>query len=59
MSNDKKFIVEVICPLGGSIEVPLFAESLDEAVTLADIEYTEQGFGVGRIRPEVKHEQIS
>jgi len=55
--SDKKFFVTFQSPLGGEVEVPLYAESLDEAVMLAEVNYEQEGFPVTRIRPEVKYAQ--
>lgn len=53
--KDKKFLVTFESPLGGEVEVPVYAESLEEAQKLAEVNYEEAGFPVTRIRPEVIH----
>lgn len=54
MSKSKKFFVTVET-LVGEIEVFIYAGSLEEATEQAEAEYTEQGFNVTRVRPEVIH----
>lgn len=50
---DKKFIVTLEGALN-SIEVPVFAASLDDALEIAESTYTDEGLEVTRVRPEVK-----
>lgn len=57
--SDKKYFVTFASPLGGECEVPLYAGSLDEATELAEATYSEAGFPVTRVRPEVHHEQVN
>lgn len=52
----KKFLVTVE-GLIGSTEVPVWAETLEQAMEYAEIEYVEAGFVVSRVRPEVIHEE--
>ncbi|NBK20429.1 MAG: inhibitor of host bacterial RNA polymerase [Spirochaetia bacterium] len=54
MSTCKKFFVEVQ-GLTDSVELPVWADSLEEAQEIAEAEYEDMGFTVNRIRPEVKH----
>ena len=51
--NNKKFFV-TIEGSSQSIEVPVYAVSLEEAQALAEWTYVPVGFQVIRIRPEVK-----
>ena len=53
-SKSKKFYV-TIQGLMGSTELPMWADSLEQAEELAELEYADAGFTVTRIRPEVKH----
>lgn len=38
-----------------SLEVPVYAVSLDEALEVAEFKYIPAGFAVTRVRPDVKH----
>lgn len=37
-----------------SFEVPVYAESLDQALEYAESQYVEAGFAVVRVRPDVR-----
>ncbi len=52
VNRDKKFFVTVEGS-SQSFEVPVFAQSLDEALELAEWQYVPAGFEVTRVRPEV------
>lgn len=52
VNRDKKFFVTVEGS-SQSFEVPVFAQSLDEALELAEWQYVPAGFAVTRVRPEV------
>ncbi|WAK44909.1 putative bacterial RNA polymerase inhibitor [Erwinia phage pEa_SNUABM_57] len=52
VNRDKKFFVTVEGS-AQSFEVPVFAQSLDEALELAEWQYVPAGFEVTRVRPEV------
>lgn len=52
VNRDKKFFVTVEGS-SQSFEVPVFAQSLDEALELAEWQYVPAGFEVSRVRPEV------
>lgn len=49
----KRFIAQVETQTH-SFEVPVYAETLDEALEKAEAEYVEAGFEVQRVRPDVK-----
>ncbi|APU03039.1 inhibitor of host bacterial RNA polymerase [Pectobacterium phage PP47] len=51
----KKFLVTVETTLGET-EVPVFAETLDEALDVAELKYVPAGLAVTRVRPEVKQD---
>lgn len=53
-SKTNKYFVNIET-LVGEIEVFIYAESLLEATERAEAEYSEQGFLVTRVRPEVIH----
>lgn len=53
VAHDKKFLVTVESA-AQSFEVPVMAETLKEAVELAEWTYVPAGFKVGRVRPDVK-----
>lgn len=53
VSTDKKFFV-TLSHVYGSTEVPVYAETIEEAHDLATLKYTGSGFEVARVRPDVK-----
>lgn len=54
VSENKKFFV-TIETAAESLEVPVYAVSLEEALEVAEFKYIPAGFAVTRVRPEVKH----
>lgn len=52
VAENKKFFVTVETA-AESIEVPVYAVSLDEALEIAELKYIPAGFAVTRVRPEV------
>lgn len=52
VSTSRKYWVTVESA-AHSFEVPVYAESLEEAFENADWQYTEAGFEVTRVRPDV------
>lgn len=56
----RKFVVEIIerCKGSGDVahsyEVPVYAETLDEALEVIDRDYTTQGVETGRVYQQVK-----
>lgn len=50
--TNKKYIVSLE-GTAHSVEVPVYAKSLEEANELAEWTYTEAGFTVARVRPAV------
>lgn len=56
MTRLKRFMVTV--EIGdNSVELPLYAETLEEALDSAELEYADVG-AVTRVRPVVKHEAV-
>lgn len=53
VAHDKKFLVTVESA-AQSFEVPVMAETIEEAAELAEWTYVPAGFKVGRVRPDVK-----
>lgn len=51
VSNDKKFFATIETPLG-STEVPIFAETIEEALEVAELKYVPSGLDVIRVRPD-------
>lgn len=53
VSDSKKYWVTVESA-AHSFEVPVFAESLDQALEYAEVQYEDAGFQVVRVRPDVR-----
>lgn len=51
VSDSKKYWV-TIESAAHSFEVPVYAESLDQALEYAELQYAEAGFAVTRVRPD-------
>lgn len=51
VQSDKKFFATIETTFG-TTEVPVFAETLEEAVDAADLKYTSAGLRVVRVRPD-------
>lgn len=54
VAENKKYWVTVETA-AESLEVPVYAVSLEEALDVAELKYIPAGFAVTRVRPEVKH----
>lgn len=54
VAENKKYWVTVETA-AESLEVPVYAVSLEEALDVAELKYIPAGFAVTRVRPEVNH----